>query len=243
MKVITQALGEQIYTVLKERITILSRTFGTRIDLEQLAKEFGVSQTPVREALHRLSRDGLVEIIPRQGYYVASPSIEDINDIYDLRKLLEGYALECAMKGNSDVQPLHKLKGEMKAALRETNRQVKTRRHDVTDHKLHFWIIQNCTNTKLYELYLYLGNFIRISHSLDLDLDNSLKEHIELIETILSGDTETAKDALVKHIENARRKGIRGLKALSSPSSIPRRRTRELANVAGKEKKMSLKSY
>lgn len=212
MEVISRGLVEQIYDVIKERIINFDLKLGTRMNLQELTKEFGVSQTPIREALHRLSRDGLVRMVRRGGYYIVKPSFKDMNEIYDLRELLEVYALECTTKNNADVQPLLELKEEIEKAIRCTDAQLKKQQHNITDHKLHLWIIESSGNNKLYGLYAHISNFIKISQRLDRNVDNSLKEHIELIEAILSADVQKAKDILIKHIENGRKKRIKNLK-------------------------------
>ena len=65
---------------------------GRRLKEEELARELGMSRTPVREALLSLQSEGLVESIPRRGARVRSYAVDDLDDTYELRALLEGYA-------------------------------------------------------------------------------------------------------------------------------------------------------
>jgi len=65
---------------------------GARLKEEQLARDLGLSRTPVREALQRLSNEGLVEIVPNRGAFVRSYEPDDLDELYDLRALLEGHA-------------------------------------------------------------------------------------------------------------------------------------------------------
>lgn len=72
---------------------------GRRLKEEELAQELGISRTPVREALLLLQAEGLVDASPNRGARVHSHSIEDLNDLYQLRALLEGYAARRAATG------------------------------------------------------------------------------------------------------------------------------------------------
>jgi DNA-binding GntR family transcriptional regulator len=84
---------EKTYEFLKEKV--LSGRFrpGARLTEEHLAAELGVSRTPVREALHKLEREGLVRPLETRGFCVPRDSREEIEEIFELRTILEGYAL------------------------------------------------------------------------------------------------------------------------------------------------------
>jgi DNA-binding GntR family transcriptional regulator len=86
---------ERTYEFLKERL--LSGQFkpGERLTEEHLATELGVSRTPVREALHKLEREGLVKPLETRGFCVPSDSIEEMEELFEIRSILEGYALRC----------------------------------------------------------------------------------------------------------------------------------------------------
>lgn len=75
---------------------------GRRLKEEELAQELGISRTPVREALLMLQAEGLVDAAPNRGATVRSHSVEDLNDLYQLRALLEGYAARRAATRLSD---------------------------------------------------------------------------------------------------------------------------------------------
>lgn len=87
---LTQSLPEQIAARLAERIVAGSYTPGQRIMEQGVAEEFAVSRGPVREALRLLEKDGLVMILARRGAQVTNPSIEEVNEIFDIRAMLNG---------------------------------------------------------------------------------------------------------------------------------------------------------
>ena len=87
---LTQSLAEQIAARLSERIVSGRYSPGQRILEQAVAAEFGVSRGPVREALRLLEKEGLAIIHPRRGAQVTNPTIEEVNEIFDIRAMLNG---------------------------------------------------------------------------------------------------------------------------------------------------------
>ncbi len=87
---LTLSLPEQIATKLSERIVSGSYTPGQRVMEQSVAEEFEVSRGPVREALRLLEKEGLVMILPRRGAQVTNPTIQEVNEIFDIRAMLNG---------------------------------------------------------------------------------------------------------------------------------------------------------
>ncbi len=95
---------EKTYDYLKANI--LSGHFipGERLAEEHLAEELGVSRTPVREALHKLEQEGLIEPLESRGFRVPQDSPEEIEDLFDIRTVLEGYTLKIICERITDEQ-------------------------------------------------------------------------------------------------------------------------------------------
>lgn len=87
---LTQSLPEQIAAQLSARIVSGAYAPGQRIMEQAVAEEFEVSRGPVREALRLLEKEGLVMILPRRGAQVTNPTIEEVNEIFDIRAMLNG---------------------------------------------------------------------------------------------------------------------------------------------------------
>ncbi len=103
--------SSEIYAEVKRRITDLRMPPGSWFSQHELAKELGISQTPVREALIRLSHEGLVEAIARSGYRVSEVTLRDIKELLGLRRTLEIEAAGLAAENASeaDVKTLESL--------------------------------------------------------------------------------------------------------------------------------------
>jgi DNA-binding GntR family transcriptional regulator len=95
---------DDLAALLQERILSGAIPTGTWLRQERLATEFGVSRTPVREALRGLQAQGIVEVVPNRGALVCGPTLRDIREAYAVRAELEGYAAELAADWVRDDQ-------------------------------------------------------------------------------------------------------------------------------------------
>jgi len=93
-----QNLGEQIYKIIKDKIIWHEIKMGERIIDKKFAGELGISRSMVRQVLTILAKEELLIMIPRNGFYVREITREEIEEIYNIRKILEAYATELATK-------------------------------------------------------------------------------------------------------------------------------------------------
>lgn len=196
-------LREIVYEELKREILVGEIAPGTRMMEIELADEMGVSRTPVREAIRKLEKEGLVTIEPRKGAYASDVSIKDMVDVLEVREDLEAMAAAmAAQKVNKDEkQALIEATMEYKEAV-ESERTEDIIRCDEKFHQL----IVNCSGNKtlvqlfsqVQELalrfrYLYYDDFSRY--------ERMPMEHREIEEAILSGDYEKARVAAGEHVK------------------------------------------
>jgi DNA-binding GntR family transcriptional regulator len=97
-------INEKIYEWLKKRIISCIYPPGHKLNVRQLRKDLGVSQTPIKDALFRLAGEGLIEISSRKGTYVKEVTDQDIAEIYDTRLILESGAGEVIATEITDEQ-------------------------------------------------------------------------------------------------------------------------------------------
>ena len=112
-----QSVADQVYEVLRERIASGEIERGSRLHQEDLAKEFGVSRTPVREALRRLAAEGLVDLFANRGARVATATDEQLRSSYETRLVVEPGAARMAAERGLDA-PMEL----MRAAIAEEER-------------------------------------------------------------------------------------------------------------------------
>ena len=196
-------LREIVYEELKREILVGEIAPGTRMMEIELADEMGVSRTPVREAIRKLEKEGLVTIEPRKGAYASDVSIKDMVDVLEVREDLEAMAAAmAAQKVNKDEkQALIEATMEYKEAVESERTEDIIR----CDEKFHQLIVNYSGNKTLIQLfsqvqelalrfrYLYYDDFSRY--------ERMPMEHREIEEAILSGDYEKARVAAGEHVK------------------------------------------
>src|SRR6266545_705138 len=107
-----------VLSSMREAILTAALPPGTRLRQEKLAELFGTSRIPVREALRALEYEGLVSSMPRRGFSVTQLDADDIEEVYDLRILLESHAVRLAVPliTDEDLRLLEQLYGDMRSA-------------------------------------------------------------------------------------------------------------------------------
>lgn len=195
------------YEGLRREILTGVHPAGARLREEQLADTLGLSRTPVREALHRLESDGLVQMTPHRGATVTSWSDEDFNEIFDLRVLLEGHAARQAAARGVDVdglrslcaameQQLHALDEHAYAEITRLNLEFHRTVHRAAGERLLPDLL-----SRVIEVPLVRRTFSQYSTA---ELQRSFTQHRELVEALSLGDGEWAQAVMHSHIRAAR---------------------------------------
>lgn len=193
------SLTEQIQTLLIERITSGSLSAGERLKELQLAKEFGTSQSPVREAIRNLQARGYIEHKAHVGAVVKTFSMKEIEDAFEIREALEGHCLSAAEKKIERLTD--RLKEElntMQKALSESNVQAFTE----ADNAFHRAIIDSCSNHQMLAIWDSLGIQLQIIATLgetSIPLQKIYDLHPPLIDSLESYNREDINRDLSKH--------------------------------------------
>ena len=168
---IKQTVTDRAHGKIKKLIINLELKLGQRIDIKELANRFNISQTPIREALSLLVKDELLEYKPRQGYYVVNLSYHDIEEIYELRELIECFALKQALKkDNIDKGVFNHILVESKSIQKEVNEEKKLFNYHILGRELHLNIVKSSSNNKLYNITAEYNNYQVIALPANKDL-------------------------------------------------------------------------
>jgi DNA-binding GntR family transcriptional regulator len=208
---INRTVVDNVYDKFKEDIVNLKIGLGTRINIQKISEDFGVSQTPIREALSRLVKDGLVVYKSRKGYYIVQITYKDLEEIYNLRKMIECYALE---KGIKNIDK-NKLKEILKKGIKMQKEPLQPKKplgFSIIDRELHMTIVNSGLNGIMHKTYLQIYPLVSISQQLDPLYERSMEEHILLINEILKGNVKKSKEILENHVENCMNNGIKFFK-------------------------------
>ncbi len=201
-------LRDDVYWSLRQDILSCRLPPGSELHENVLAERFSVSKSPVREALLRLERDRLVEVISRQGYRVMPISVADARNMYSFRGVLEtACAIEAARRASAEqLQALDRFRA---------------RPHDdvfiAYNQDFHCAIFDCSQNQRMAavarELIEQMDRMTRISiHAMrDHDPSRLVKEHCRIIDALQARDGRAAARILRDHVNNAARRVLRAL--------------------------------
>lgn len=199
-----ELLSQKVYRALKTEIIKGSLKPGTKLSEGKIAEQMGVSRTPVREALKELAAEGFVKMNPNQAVVVSNASVEDVQEVLQIRGVLEGLAARLAtrMISEEEIKELEKYQKQM---------EYYTKKDDVLafsemDAEFHELILNVCGNNRLIQIRKNLSDQARRyrirSLSVPGRLKYSLKEHQEIVEELKRKNAEQADRLSQKHIEN-----------------------------------------
>ncbi len=202
-------IAEKAYSAIRERVLSGEYPAGSRLREEELAEAVGVSRTPVREALRRLDAEGVVEFVPNRGAKVAVWSRQDLEEIFSLRALLEGYGarLAASKMEPAELEELAALADQMETIAR---RGIEGHYDQMAllNGRFHRLVVEAARNRRLatlvgsiVELPLQQRTLRRYS---DEDLTRSMRQHRELIDALAAGDTKWAEAVMQAHVLAAR---------------------------------------
>ncbi len=172
----------------------------------RLAKEWGVSRTPVREAVRQAVALGLIELRPNRAPVVRVLSPADVENLYALRETLEVFALDLSFD-KIPPQRVKKVYQEVQSLDRAIGKPRWRRRALALDTALHQLWIAHCGNRWLQQSISQLWTFIKILQQIvakdEMMLDNSIAEHTAILDALSTGDKLATRRALVHHIRSS----------------------------------------
>lgn len=208
-------LSERVYTRLKEAIMEGKFPPGERLSPEELAKHFEVSITPIRDALKRLEGDALVEVVPRQGVFVSQFSADAIQEIFDIRHLIEQACVERLSEVSDEmIQRIIEIMKQMED-LRDGGKFRHYPRFIELDTQFHAHIVTLRANKRLMELYEELQWPLQvmrgISHTNYHRAEETVAEHWAIVEALVERNVTTAQEKIATHLNNAKKDLLRHL--------------------------------
>ncbi|MGG1558603.1 GntR family transcriptional regulator [Geobacillus thermoleovorans] len=203
MKLDHTTLQEKVTAALRKMILLRKFTPGERLIQEELAESLGVSRMPIREALQRLEIEGLIEIIPHKGAVVKEISKEDIEEIYFLRSLLEGLAVQKSLNhlSKEDISCLEDLVEKMEEDIREDNLDGFVE-HNILFHQL---LRKGCNWKRIDKMIQYLWNGYPpyVPSLLPKTMKTSNEEHRQMLKAIQEKDPVKLRYLMEKHVMRA----------------------------------------
>src|SRR5262245_61611402 len=208
---------------------------GARLITQELAERFGVSHTPIREALIALAGIGIIDLLPNRGAIVRRVTSHEVREVCQVRRVLECEATRSAC-GRISLGELHALAAEL--------RRLKTARAKAgsgfieharaVDSRLHDLIAESCGNAFLAKELGRLKTLFRAFRDVSWEHDEARNdyhrlaeeagEHLAIVEALLAGDPKAAARAMARHIRSGLRYWSRALPAGTGQAVTPNHR-------------------
>lgn len=202
----TASLTDEIVDILRDRILQGEYVIGEKIIENQIAMEFKVSRTPIRDAFKQLEIEGLIDYIPNRGSFAKGFTKQDMEDIYAVRKALEQLAVEWAIERINEKE-IGQLQQQIELMEFYTRRkecekvmEINVAFHEIIYHATRSRFLAHIL--KSYQQYVQQARRATISDEENLEV--VAIEHKEILKAIKAKDVESAKDKIARHLDNSK---------------------------------------
>ena len=214
-KTSSRSLSDKAMEMVRERIFALEFSPGERLVVDKLAEDLQVSRTPIREGLRLLVQQGLVTY-DGKGYSIFHPTAKDVEEILVLRQTMESLAARLAAENmpENEINRLRVLWKEYKEYNKDSSRKAM----GVVDFQFHDAILKGADNGRLERIVADMRGQFRLIRSWMADNlhagpinQETIEEHIKVLECIAARDSQGAYTAMAEHIEKSRKRTIHNL--------------------------------
>jgi len=199
-----QLLKHKVYEAIKKGIINLSLPPNEQLVEQRLAEELGVSKSPIREALQRLEREGLVYTLPFKGCFVAAITQKDISEIFQLRQALETFCVKyaCITFSEEELQKAREILSAAQDALLHDD----VSRCYACNIQFHDFLISGSKNERITQAYStlrdQLDRYRNIASRIFGRVAKSHKEHLLIMEALEQRDGAEAERRMSKHLQS-----------------------------------------
>jgi DNA-binding GntR family transcriptional regulator len=231
--IVHRTMNERVLHRIRELIVRGELPAGTQLDEQALANAMQISRTPIREAISKLNKEGLVEYRPYKGHFVRSFTAKEVSDLFEVRKALEGLAIRLAVAKltDDDLTLLRRILGNIDTALAEGDLVA----YSTADREFHTVVAQMSENASLIELLDRLGMQIQIMRTIaNRDphvVARTAHERPLILAALEQRDGALAMQLMEQHIEGVREALVGQLEAHEAQRPTPRGR-RKAAGAA-----------
>lgn len=201
-------LHEQAYDYVKKMIYLEEFQEGVIYSETKIAEEIGISRTPIRDALQRLSQEGFIDIIPSKGFKIREISENDIIELFQIRTAIEGFCtflIASEYKEPRAQEIIKQLEGFLSQQQKILDTDCDIHAFVEVDQNFHLKIVNYANNNefnKLFDHYMYkIKKLAILSLEHEGRIQATLQEHINIFNAISSGNISEAFTATLVHME------------------------------------------
>jgi DNA-binding GntR family transcriptional regulator len=199
-------LAEQVYATLKGQIHDFQLVAGDRFSEAELGTRLGVSRTPVREALFRLRNEGFLDVEPKLGWFVKPIDFDKLEELYDLRIVLELSSVLRLCNRSIDPPELDALKDIWLVAA--ADRLTDARQVGANDEQFHATLVRAAGNGEMARVHWDVTERIRIIRHLDFTrpdrIEATYTEHAKILRAVIQRKADQAQLLLKAHIDQSK---------------------------------------
>lgn len=208
-----ETLVDVAYKMVKKEITERVLVPGQKVVIRELQERYGISETPIKQALNRLISEGLVESIPRRGIRVRKMKWSEIEELMDIRLMIETYFLDqviLTFKQRTDIQQkLARNIAEHKRVIENVVDVNDYFENYSLDQEFHQMFVQCSGNKRLLEIYSNLGTHAYAYYVYGRQpregMIEGVREHEAIYQALLAGDAAELRAQIERHIINAKK--------------------------------------
>lgn len=202
-------LTQRAYRLIQDEILRGKLDGKRRLTEEYFAQRFQISKSPIREALNRLEAEGLVKIVPRKGAFLRDFSVRDIEEIYELREILEAAVVRGSEINPKTAQQLREAFAKAKKCKRMNDKSG----YISADVAFHAILAKANKNSRVCAILESMRNQLLIlrHQTFELSGPNTVLEHGRILEALIAGDRDRAARLVVQHIRLARDRLVKSL--------------------------------
>ena len=219
----SESLTETAYHAIKEEIVSCRLAPGEPISIERFTGELRLSRTPVREAVLRLEKEGFIEIRPRMGTFVSHLELREIQEMYEVQRILESQAARLAA-GSIPHGRLERIEIELRRYSDPADADLVAMSE--AGERLHRLIVESCPNRLLAHMIESVHDHFRRFRSVSLQIRekvlSSNMEHQAIVQALKQGDGEQAGRLIDAHLEHAARFLLDTVLSRHNQGQIPR---------------------
>ncbi len=203
-----KVLQQEAYQYIKDRILSGELGYNQIYSESQIAREVGISRTPVRDAVHLLYQEGYLDIIPNKGFALHRMNEQDVLETYEVRSAIEGYCCR-KLAGKKGTEAAEHLAAGLEESLRR-QQEIFTNGGDPEafsqeDRNFHWLLVQSSENAAFQEFfgqYMYkLQRLAALSLQKPRRMEETLAEHRKIYQAIRDGDPQAAYSAVLDHMQ------------------------------------------
>jgi len=217
-------LSDQVYRALKREILTSALAPGNHVAEAALARRFGVSRTPVREALKRLMQDGFIRPVPGVGYDIAPITFRDLQEVFSLRIVLEGEATALATTqiSTGDLDALEALLSELKPADLTNGAEAVCLDYITANQRFHLTIARASGHARLYRLIANLIEEADRFTYLETRVvgTQGVEESLRVVAAMRARDAERARACMQDHIQGTRQRTLQAILSGAIPGVV-----------------------